>query len=197
MPIFMASAEATLEGRRAVRGPHLLYFDAEDHLAELMKAQPDLKLMANKALGFGCFMAYVGPLLQLAQGSTGFPALQFQTHVFDDGNTLDPAWKMVCRLMRPTEWDECSMGTFLERLRTAKERATTEQARAFEINRPEQFMAIAHTANGGNSLPGWLKSAAYVMGELFASDGRGALVASALEYYAETRMHSISLVCYT
>ena len=69
------------------------------------------------AVRYGDFHRLVCPLMQPAPGDDdGFPLRKYGKDTFDDALALDPAWKMVVRLMQPEEWAECSVGTLVERL---------------------------------------------------------------------------------
>ena len=188
MPKWLESLSADLVVRRVFRASHVFYFDADDGLADLARSLPKLKLVGadRRGVRFGDFHRLVLPLMQLAEGDdVGFPSRKYGKDTLDDVLALDPAWKMAVHLMRADEWGACAIGTLVDRLKTAKGRATPAQLCMFTVTREDQFYEVPQDADPAQRMLLWMGEAGYTPEELFM-DG-GCDIAAIVDYYAETR----------
>ena len=166
------------------RASHVFYFDADDGLADLARSLPKLKLVGadRRGVRFGDFHRLVLPLMQLAEGDdVGFPNRKYGKDTLDDVLALDPAWKMAVHLMRADEWGACAIGTLVDRLKTAKGRATPAQLCMFTVTREDQFYEVPQDADPAQRMLLWMGEAGYTPEELFM-DG-GCDIAAIVDYY--------------
>ena len=91
----------------------------------------------------------------------GFPRWSTaRQHLMNDALALDPACKMVVRLMEPEEWAECSLGELVERLKTAKGRAYPQLPSSVgavygqsRYSRAEHFYSVPQDADVNQQIP--------------------------------------------